>query len=375
MSETLQKLDDNMEEATGFIDCDVHPYLSSLNELVPYLDESVQRRLQIGRFEKSLLKNQSNGSFEIPKSRYSNPGYVLRVDAVTPNGGVPGSDPDYLIKDLFERYNTTCGILNIGHGTMSAYHNFDLAAAYTSACNEWLYDTWVKKDKRFRMSMEVTPMDPKLSIQEIERIGQRPEIVAVNLRDTQIPMGKQHFWPIYELAEAYGLAILVHPDGIDVGAYSPSVPVGPASTYIEWHASLSLIAQRQIMSLVYEGVFEKFPHLKFVFIEYGVAWLPSVMWRMDKNWKALREEVPWLKMQPSEYIRRNVRLGTQPIEEPFRPGDLLALIRMVNAEDMLLFTSDYPHWDGDIKNRVFLQFPQEVKNKIFYENAKATFRL
>lgn len=363
------------EKATGLIDCDVHPFLSSLEELVPYLDEAYQKQLNIGRFKNVLLESQNNGGFTFPMSRYGNPGHVLRTDAITPNGGTPGSDPKYLTEDLFERYNTTYGILNIGHGTMGAYHNLTLAAAYTRAANDWLYDKWVKSDKRFKMTMEVLPLDPQFSVKEIERIGRRPGIAGINLRVVNIPFGKQHFWPIYEIAEEYGLPILVHPDAEDTAQYSPSQAIGPASTYIEWHTTLPIIAMRQIPSLVFEGVFERFPNLKFAFIEYGVAWLPHLMWRMDKNWKGLRQEVPWLKHPPSEYIRKNIRLGTQPIEEPYKPNHLLELIQMINAEDMLLFCSDYPHWDGDNLKKVFLRFPEELKQKIFYENALNTFRL
>ncbi|PWW28914.1 hypothetical protein DFO73_105151 [Cytobacillus oceanisediminis] len=54
--------------------------------------------------------------------------------------------------------------------------------------------------------------------------------------------------------------------------------IGPASTYYEWHASLGLLAQRIIISLVMEGVFEKFPNLKVVFVEYGFSWVAPLMW-------------------------------------------------------------------------------------------------
>ncbi|WP_052404795.1 amidohydrolase family protein [Bacillus rubiinfantis] len=368
------ELAEKVKMSTGLIDCDVHPYMNSLEELVPYLDDAVQKQLNIGRFKDGLLQNQNNGAFEFPKGRYANPGHVLRTDAITPLGGVPGSDPNFLTKDLFDRFNTTYGILNIGHGTMGAYHNIDLASAYTRAANDWLYDTWVESDHRFRMSMEVMPVDPQESVKEIERIGRKPGITAINLRMINVPFGKRHFWPIYEIAEEYGLPIIVHPDSEGTAEYAPGQAIGPASTYIEWHSTLPIVAIRQVASLVFEGVFEKFPKLKFAFIEYGVAWLPHVMWRLDKNWKALRKEVPWLKQPPSEYIRRNIRLGTQPIEEPYRPNDLLELIQMVNAEDMLLFCSDYPHWDGDVGNRIFLRFPADVKRKIYFENALKTFR-
>ncbi|MDQ0970306.1 putative TIM-barrel fold metal-dependent hydrolase [Neobacillus niacini] len=366
------------KETSLLIDSDVHPYIVSLNELVPYMDESLQRRMRLGRFQQSHnVKNNYYREFKIPSSHYENIGPLqgMRLDAVPPSGNLPGSDQEYLRSDLLDRTNTTFAILNAGHGTMSAHHNVDLAAEYNSAYNDWLYHEWIIKDKRFKMTILVTPLDPNLAIKEIERVGKREGCVGINLQNINIPLGKRHFYPIYEIAEKYNLPIVLHPDAEGSGEYSPSQAVGPASTYIEWHSSLSLVAQRQIMSLVFEGVFERFPKLKVVFIEYGFSWLPSVMWRMDKNWKGLREEVPWVKKLPSEYVRNNIRLGTQPSEEPFHPKDLIEIIRMAKAEDMLLYSSDYPHWDGDPIDKVFKHFPQDMKNKIFYQNAKDTFHL
>jgi predicted TIM-barrel fold metal-dependent hydrolase len=52
---------------------------------------------------------------------------------------------------------------------------------------------------------------------------------------------------------------------------------------MEWHNILPINYMATVNSLVCEGVFEKFPTLKFVAVEGGVAWLPHLMWRMDKN--------------------------------------------------------------------------------------------
>jgi predicted TIM-barrel fold metal-dependent hydrolase len=100
------------------------------------------------------------------------------------------------------------------------------------------------------------------------------------------------------------------------------------------------------MSLVMEGVFERFPSLKVVIIEAGVAWMASLMWRMDKHWKTLRSETPHLKRLPSEYIRQHVWLTTQPIEEPENRKHLIETIDWIGW-DKICFSSDYPHWDFD----------------------------
>ncbi|MCK1993223.1 amidohydrolase [Peribacillus muralis] len=378
MNTILNEKNHSTGKKLGLIDCDVHPYMQTPDELAPYMDEALQKRFNLGDFKNSLKGvNMYIDEFKPSIARYENPGALkgIRLDAITPSGGSPGSDVNFLGKDLLDRDQTECAILNAGGGVMAAYHNVDLAAGYNSAYNDWLYNEWVKKDKRLRMTMMVTPLDPISSVKEIERIGKRKEIVGINLQSINIPLGKRHFDPIYEIAQEYGLPIVLHPDAEGSGEYAPTQAVGPASTYMEFHSSLALVAQRQIMSLVCEGTLVKFPKLKFVFIEYGFSWMPSVMWRLDKNWKGLREEIPWIKELPSNYIKRNIRLGTQPSEEPFKRTHLLDIIEMANAEDMLLYCSDYPHWDGDPSDKVFSQFPEKMKNKIFHENAKETFNL
>ncbi len=223
--------------------------------------------------------------------------------------------------------------------------------------------------------MSIAPQDPKLAVKEIERFGSNPGVVEIIINNMNLPLGNRHFYPIYEIAESLGLPLVVHPGAESAGLYAPAQSVGPASYYMEWHSTLSLVAQRQIISLVCEGVFEKFPKLHFVFAEYGAAWLPHLMWRLDKNWKALRDEVPWLKRYPSEYIREHIHITTQPIEETYRPNDLLEIIQMVNAEDMLMFSSDYPHWDGDNPEKILRKFPKDLKEKILFGNAKKLYNL
>ncbi|MFC7397475.1 amidohydrolase family protein [Chelatococcus sp. GCM10030263] len=70
------------------------------------------------------------------------------------------------------------------------------------------------------------------------------------------------------------------------------------------------------------------------------------MWRLDKHWIRLKSETPHLKRLPSDYIRQQVWVSTQPIEEPDRREQLLETIDWMGW-DRVCFASDYPHWDFD----------------------------
>ncbi len=141
------------------------------------------------------------------------------------------------------------------------------------------------------------------------------------------------------------------------------------SKYIEWHTCLSQRAQAHVVSLVCQGVFVQFPKLKVVMVECGVSWLSHVMWRLDKNYKALRNEVPWLTELPSEYIRRHIRVTSQPVEEPPNRAQFLSMLEMVDARQTLLLATDYPHWDFDDPLAAFAGVPDDLRRRIFYENA------
>ncbi len=130
-----------------------------------------------------------------------------------------------------------------------------------------------------------------------------------------------------------------------------------------------------LVSLVTEGVFVKFPTLNFVLVEGGVSWIPPILWRLDKNWKALRRTIPWLERPPSEYVHEHIRLTTQPIEEPSDSQHLRAVLKMIDVDKMLMFSSDYPHWDGDTVDFVARAFTKDQRTRVLSETARDVYHL
>jgi uncharacterized protein len=148
--------------------------------------------------------------------------------------------------------------------------------------------------------------------------------------------------------------------------------------YLEDHAGMSTAFQAQVISLVYEGVFERFPTLKIVLIEGGFAWAPPLAWRLDAAWRKLGEEVPHLRRAPSEYFAEHIWLTTQPMEEPQRPEQFLEILEHAPwLQDRLMFSTDYPHWDFDAPNEALpkVKMPDGFPAKLMAENARQLYKL
>ena len=374
-SATTADLTDVPVSTSGAIDCDIHQHFrDGLNDLGPYLSDAWRKRTGVGR--EDWASGLPAAKFQMPFTSYMNPGGSMRPDAVPPDGGPPNSDPEYSRKDHLDRYDLRAGVL-IGGNVLgiSGFADADLAAAIAAAYNQWMADVWLSSDPRWKGSITVAPQDPKQAAAEVEKWGDDPRMVQIFVPNMHISLGKRHHWPLYEVAEHYGLPIATHPGGEAAGANSAMTAIDVPSYYMDWHTGLDQVYQRHAISLVAEGVFEQFPKLMVGIIEGGFAWLPAVMWKMDKNWKGLREEVPWLKRLPSEYMREHIRVTTQPMPEPPEDRFLHELLEMFHADEMLMFSTDYPHWDGDTPEHTFKRIPKHMWQQVMVDNPMGYYRM
>jgi predicted TIM-barrel fold metal-dependent hydrolase len=135
----------------------------------------------------------------------------------------------------------------------------------------------------------------------------------------------------------------------DDGIFNQRVRLNKAWYYIEDYLSQSQGFQSQAASLICEGVFAKHPGLKVVLIESGVTWIPEFLWRLAKLWRGLRTEVPWIERSPREIFRDHFRATIQPFDAPDSPDLVRRVIDHLGSDELLLFSTDYPHWqlDGD----------------------------
>lgn len=350
-------------------DGDIHPRPRDLKDLNKYM-------------AKQWVDHMATYGF-LPKHGFQKgPAYpkvmpdASRRDAWPPDGGRPGSSLAFMAEQHLNPNRVELGILNAITPAPGAGQNLELSAALSRALNEWQIDEWTSKDDRLKASIVVPYEDGATAAKEIEHYAgssNRSHFAQVLLMSrTAEPMGQRRYWPIFAAAEAAGLPVGVHAFGY---GGQPVTGGGWPSYYMEEMSGHAQCCAALLQSMVYEGVFERFPKLKLVLIESGFAWLPSLCWRLDKVYKTLRSELPHLKRLPSEYIRERVWFTTQPMDEPEKRRHLNDIIDWMGW-DRLIFATDYPHWDWDDPATALPIRPSdEDRRKFFRENARTVYGL
>jgi len=346
--------------STRPIDCDVHLAVPSTRALLPYLEpywrEHIVRRgidgenLELSAYPPSVPLN-------------------CRPDW-RPAKGLAGSQYEQLRDHVLEPFQPRFAICNVLHGSQIMFSE-DLSAALCRAVNNWIVAEWLDRDPRLRASIVVPVHSPDLAVAEIERRAEDRRFVQVlMLSMAELPLGRRQYWPLYQAAEKHALPIGIHAGG---SFRHPPSAGGWPSYYIEDYVAQSPGFSGTLNSLVTEGVFHKFPHLKVVLLESGVSWLPAHIWRINKTWRGVRAETPWLDRPPSEIIRRHVRLTVQPFDDPPEQSQVQTIIEEIGADEMLLFSTDYPHWHFEGTDAVPPGLPDSVLSKLLVDNALATY--
>jgi uncharacterized protein len=342
----------------GGIDCDIHPAVPELKALFPYLAphwrESAEQR----------------GLHELESIAYPKNAPLTSRPDWRGAGGLPGGNLDQLRAQALAPFGTSLGILNCLYGVQLLFSE-DMAAGFASAINDWVRAEWLDKEPRLRASIVVPVQNPDRAVDEIERLaGDKRFVQVLLLVMGEMPLGRRYYWPIYAAAERHGLPIGIHAGS---GYRHPVTGVGWPSYYVEDYANQAVAFQSALTSLVCEGVFAKFPGLKAVLIESGFTWLPAHLWRLNKFWRGLRMEVPWVDRPPAEIVRDHVRLTLQPVDGPPEPRQLERLMEHMGSDAMLLFSTDYPHWHFEGTGALPEGLSGSLVAKIMVDNPRATY--
>jgi uncharacterized protein len=343
------------------IDADVHCAPASMDALAPYLGDYWRQYIE-GAFVTlhGLIDAYPPGAPTSASTRARS----------FPAPAVPSTYHE--LKDrVLDESDAELVVLNCLTG-LEAHRNPYYAKALASAVNEWVRDEFLNRDDRLRASIAVSIATPADAVDEIELRAEDPRYVQVLLpvRSDQ-PWGHPNNHAIFEAAERHGLTVGLHAWGRPGQAPTPN---GFTRTYFEDYIGNQTVAQSQLISLICEGVFERYPALRVVLIECGFAWLAPLLWRFDKDWKGIWREVPWVKRLPSEYVYQHVRATTAPAHLPRDQHALRQLTEMLDVARLLAYASDYPHEHGDSVSLLLAELDDESQEAVLTTNSSALYR-
>jgi uncharacterized protein len=367
-----------LQESTGaataegtrypIIDTDVHP---DFNPAKPGVLSRLPQRWREYAAEWGITRGGSPGG-DRPRHRE----YAHRWDTEPPEGGAPMSNPDFAREQLLDKYDITAAVLNdisgfIFNGARNTPRG--LAASMCRALNEDREESWFSIDPRWYGAINTPYEVPELAVEEIQRRMDSPwkdrwKFISF-APDNLTPPGNEKYYPIYEIAEEYGLPISMH-----VLSGHKVTASGSPNYYFEEHCDWGAYNFPNVSSMVFEGVFDRFPNLKVALIELAWSWVVPLSWRLDKAYDLMRSEVPDLQRRPSEYVRDHFWYSTQPMEEPEKAEwfeDVFGAFEASGMGDKLMYSSDYPHWDFDEPSALPATLDDRQRRMVLGENASA----
>jgi predicted TIM-barrel fold metal-dependent hydrolase len=224
----------------------------------------------------------------------------------------------------------------------------DFAVSLCRAYNDFFCEEFTRNDKRLLGAALIPFQDVGEAVKELRRAVTELGMVgamlpAVGLR---LPLGDPQYHPIYAEAERLGVMVGVHATVREAASFGAAL----FDSFIEVHTLSHPFAQmQQLTSIVFQGVLEKFPHLRIAFMEAGCTWVPFFLDRLDTEWEMRGEiEAPACTRRPSDLVKGgNVFFHAEEDET------LIPQTAAVLREDILYYATDYPHWDH--------HFPQSME--------------
>jgi predicted TIM-barrel fold metal-dependent hydrolase len=357
------------------VDCDAHHYEGlTMANLLPYIDHPSIRR----RMEFSLERSGSGRRFNLLPSILGNQDISGRLRRYATGNGVP-DEPGVSVE--LSRFRYAMRQMGVDYALMyptnmlhiGVHPDVQVEVTVLNAYARWITECVLPQDPTIKTMLLLPFNDAAASVRMVEQFSEKPGVVGFmvsSLRDQMVHHNK--YMKVYAALEERGMPLAFH------GVSDWQHPTQKLfNRFLTVHAlGFPIYNMIHMMNLVINGIPQRFPKLRFIFMECGVCWLPFVMYRLDNEYMMRPSEAPLLEKKPSEYIREFF-FTTQPLESTDRPEFLHSIFEMIHGETQLLYASDYPHWDFDlpvsILNLPFLS--EQGKRRILGENARELFGL
>ncbi len=246
----------------------------------------------------------------------------------------------------------------------------DVEVQLSTAYTRWLIQDVLPGADRVKLLVYLPFNDPDASLRVVREFGDLPNVHGFMVTSVRFAAVHSNVYAaLYAELQERGLPLAFH------AAYNwTESSLALLDKFISVHAlGFTFSNMIHLTNIVVNGIPERFPGLKLIWIESGLAWVPFLMQRLDNEFLKRTSEAPLLTRLPSDYMRE-MYYATQPLERAVRPNQvktLEAAFELMDGENTLLYSSDYPHWDWDPPSAIYdLPFlSEEAKRKILGGNA------
>lgn len=373
LAHARQQAEERNLDSMLIVDVDAHhDEASSLAEIIAHIDDPVQRQLALsgssGGRRPLVPRNISyeDGAGRVPRIAFG----LNRTEQVPDNThrslALSRRAMDAMGVDYACLLPTT--VMRLG---MQPKKDFEVALA--TAYNRWLAEVALPEEPRARGMLYLPLYDADVCLETVEQLGDKPGVVGCVVASPRYAsVHHNSFARTYAAMEERGLVLAFHG-----GANWTDRTMALFNKFLSVQAvSGPHFNTVHLTNWLINGMPERFPGLKVMWMESGVAWAVAAMLRLDNEYMMRSFDAPALKRRPSSYMRE-MFFSTQPLERPEDMGLLESLFRALNAETQLVWGSNFPGPDFDLPSVVadlpFLS--DQAKRNILGGTAAKLFRL
>jgi predicted TIM-barrel fold metal-dependent hydrolase len=246
----------------------------------------------------------------------------------------------------------------------------ETAALLMMAYNMWFTKNILGKTGHIKTMLGLPFEDPDKCLETIRRYHDHPDVLGFLVTSQRhVGVHNNQYMPVYAELERLGMPI-----GFHAGPSWGDSMTSTMNRFTSVHAmSFVTCNMTHLTNWLMNGIPERFPNLKTIWIESGLAWLPFMMQRLDHEYTLRSSDAPLLRKLPSDYMR-DMYYTSQPMEWT-DTGLLESTLTAIDAENTLLWSSDWPHWDFDLPSKI-IKIPflsEQAKRNILGGNARKVF--
>lgn len=251
----------------------------------------------------------------------------------------------------------------------------ELQAGMARAYNRWAEEMRETSGGRVLSAGPIPLADVTRAIEEVryayEHLGTRCFWARPNPFNHRT-LGDSYYDPLYEVLQDLDVAFATHEF---MGHTGISAGQDRFESFVEWHCCVhQMEAQMAMLSMIVNGVFERFPRLRVAYMEAGSSWVPSWLHRIEEHLElAGWLEAPECTKDPKDYFLSNCYVTTECDET------LISHTIEELGDKKILFETDFPHPDSKYPHAVETFLGQKVlgeesKRRILWDNTIDFYR-